>query len=270
MFHGTSSVEIASNLKSGEHIHSVIVVEKFKVMSDDQDRVLSYVVANPGTFKPLKVYPLIVFYSIYILMYSAVSIASFIITDVEVKCDLYFVMIYCNVTTWILTALSQDYFRRKHYYLKLRGYITFYKEVQPYIILTFFVASIGNILMIALLATFLIINRNKLFTCGTEDFLSSPANQLSALVLIQCLAILYLMIKYTRKVRKFNKLQPQSEMSEQEMPGLYIGCRPSDQEIDDLITKQADLIDYYREINKKLTEKLSLRRDAPSLVINDV
>jgi hypothetical protein len=36
-------------------------------MSDDQDRVLSYVVANPGTFKPLKVYPLIVFYSIYIV-----------------------------------------------------------------------------------------------------------------------------------------------------------------------------------------------------------
>lgn len=77
-------------------------------------------------------------------MYSAVSIASFIITDTEVKCDLYFVMIYCNVTTWILTALSQDYFRRKHYYLKLRGCVTFYKEVQPYIILTFFVASVGK------------------------------------------------------------------------------------------------------------------------------
>lgn len=27
------------------------------------------------------------------------------------------------------------------------------------------------------------------------------------------------------KVMHFNKLKPQSEMSEQEMPGLYIGCR---------------------------------------------
>lgn len=61
--------------------------------------------------------------------------------------------------------------------------------------------------MIALLATFLIINRNKLFTCGTEDFLSSPANQLSALVLIQCLAILYLMIKYTRKSNPNTKIR---------------------------------------------------------------
>lgn len=77
-------------------------------------------------------------------MYSSVSIASFVVTDTELKCDLYFVMIYCNVSTWILTALSQDYFRRKHYYLKLRGYVTFYKDVQPYIILTFFVASIGK------------------------------------------------------------------------------------------------------------------------------
>ncbi|KAL1461366.1 hypothetical protein WDU94_013268 [Cyamophila willieti] len=234
------------------------------------EELLSWVVHNPSTFKPLKVYTLIVFYCIYIVMYLLLSIFSFIITDTEVKCDIYFVMIYCNVTTWIITALAQDYFRRKHYYLKLRGYVTFYKEVQPFVILIFFVASIGNILMIALLATFLIINRNKLLTCGTEDFLSSPANQLSALILIQCLTILYLMFQYTRKVHKFNKMQPPSEMSEQEMPGMYIGCRPSEQEIDDLITKQADLIDYYREINKKLMEKLSIRRDAPSLVINDV
>uniref|UniRef100_A0A8D9BZK2 Transmembrane protein 192 n=1 Tax=Cacopsylla melanoneura TaxID=428564 RepID=A0A8D9BZK2_9HEMI len=229
------------------------------------EELLSWVVHNPSTFKPLKVFPLIVFYSIYIMMYLGLSMFSFIIPDIEVKCDIYFVMIYCNVTTWILTALTQDYFRRKHYYLKLRGYVTFYKEVQPFVILMFFVASLGNILMIALLATFLIINRNKLLTCGTEDFLSSPANQLSALILIQCLVILYLMFKYARKVHKFNKMQPPSEMSEQEMPGMYIGCRPSEQEIDDLITKQADLIDYYREINKKLMEKLSIRRDPPSV-----
>lgn len=244
-------------------------------MANDSDEFLSYVVHSPqGTFKPLKVYTLISFYSIYIFMYLIVSIASFIITDTEIKCDVYFVMIYCNVSTWILTALSQDYFRRKHYYMKLRGYVSFYKEVQPFMILIFLVASLGNILMIAFIASFLVLNRDKLLTCETENFLTSPANQLATIVFFETLTILYLMYKYGRKVFLFNRTQPLSESNQPDIPGLYVGTRPREQEISDLINKQADLIDYYREINKKLVEKLSLKRREPStsstLVINDV
>lgn len=163
------------------------------------------------------------------------------------------IIIIAKVVLWILHAVFEFYLQAQHSKVRNRGYLALYRSVRHLKHLPLFIHSMGNVVILLIFATQLSFELKGLmmyFILGVltvELFFSSV-----------CLFI------YTVKIAKFNMMKPCPDIQEEERRHRYpnrtnilseTGFRDGSN-LENLVEKQADLIDYLKMHNVQLSRRL--------------
>ncbi|XP_067896137.1 transmembrane protein 192 isoform X1 [Heterodontus francisci] len=154
---------------------------------------------------------------------------------------------------WALYALFECYLQAQHSNARNRGYLSLYRSTRHLKRLPLLIHSAGNVILLLILAILVPIELETLviyFILGVltvELFFSS-----------MCLII------YTAKIIKFNRNKPCPDIQEEERRHRYpnvtnvlseTGFRDGSN-LENLVEKQADLIDYLKMHNVQLSKRL--------------
>ncbi|XP_041039481.1 transmembrane protein 192 isoform X1 [Carcharodon carcharias] len=158
-----------------------------------------------------------------------------------------------KVVLWALHAVFEYYLQAQHSKARHRGYLTLYRSTRHLKRLPLLIHSAGNAILLLLLSIWMLLEQKTLVmylilgALTVELFFSST-----------CLII------YTAKIIKFNQMEPcpdiQEEERRQRCPNLInvlseTGFRDGSN-LENLVEKQADLIDYLKMHNVNLSKRL--------------
>ncbi|EFA05885.1 transmembrane protein 192 [Tribolium castaneum] len=224
---------------------------------------LQPILESYGTFRPLNTVPV---FSLHLLFTLALEIVAIVFAvqhpDEKYKCREYFIIIYIHAGLWFLTLIVDQIARRKHYNLRILGYLEFYNKTHIHHRLPLYVVSLWNaVIMIiqAIAQQFYPDNfAEKCINGGTM----SPIGYLCALITFEFCLIAGININYIFKVQRFNKQKAPPDVQREEWnasmspEATEIGSPLRGEKLYDFLQKQADLIRFLKEHNAKLGEKL--------------
>ncbi|XP_067847329.1 transmembrane protein 192 [Heptranchias perlo] len=164
------------------------------------------------------------------------------------------IIIITKGVLWALFALFECYLQAQHSKARNRGYLTLYRSTRHLKRLPLFINSTGNVVLLLIFAILVPIAEMEipvmhliLGVLTVELFFSSV-----------CLII------YTAKIIKFNRMKPCPDIQEEERRHKYpnltnilseTGFRDGSN-LENLVEKQADLIDYLKMHNVQLSKRL--------------
>uniref|UniRef100_H3DMT8 Transmembrane protein 192 n=1 Tax=Tetraodon nigroviridis TaxID=99883 RepID=H3DMT8_TETNG len=152
-------------------------------------------------------------------------------------------ILYGKVFLWVLVVLFTAYAQRHHGRARSRGYLRFYRQMQGLRYLPINVHSTGNVLLLLVTAAPL-----------------SPIVHTYMLLIIlglELLVALPSLIYYTIKVIQFNRERAPPDVSQEEHPHIpsETGFREGSN-LEEVVEKQADLIEYLKQHNTLLSRRL--------------
>uniref|UniRef100_UPI00398EF8BA transmembrane protein 192 n=1 Tax=Pristiophorus japonicus TaxID=55135 RepID=UPI00398EF8BA len=163
------------------------------------------------------------------------------------------VIIITKGALWTLHALFECYLQAQHSKARNRGYLSLHRSTRHLKHLPLFIHSAGNVVLLLILAILVPTELETLTiylilgVLTVELFFSSV-----------CLII------YTAKIMKFNRMKPCPDIQEEEKRHRYpnltnimseTGFRDGSN-LENLVEKQADLIDYLKMHNVQLSKRL--------------
>ncbi|XP_078263285.1 transmembrane protein 192 isoform X2 [Rhinoraja longicauda] len=163
------------------------------------------------------------------------------------------IIVIAKIVLWILHAVFEFYLQAQHSKVRSRGYLALYRSVRHLKHLPLFINSTGNVGILLIFAVQLSFELKGLMmylilgVLTVELFFSSA-----------CLFI------YTVKIAKFNSMKPCPDIQEEEgrhrypnRPNILSETGFSDgSNLENLVEKQADLIDYLKMHNVQLSRRL--------------
>ncbi|XP_003972519.1 transmembrane protein 192 [Takifugu rubripes] len=152
-------------------------------------------------------------------------------------------ILFGKVFLWVLVLLFTACAQRHHSRARSRGYLRFYRKMQGLKYLPVHVHSAGNVLLL------LVIAARMSPTVHTSMLLSILGLEL--LVSLPCL------FYYTVKVIQFNRERAPPDVSQEENPHIpsETGFREGSN-LEEVVEKQADLIEYLKQHNTLLSKRL--------------
>ncbi|XP_069782614.1 transmembrane protein 192 isoform X2 [Narcine bancroftii] len=163
------------------------------------------------------------------------------------------VIIITKVGIWTLHAIFECYLQAQHSKLRNRGYLALYRSIRHLKHLPLFIHSAGNVVFLIILALRQSFDLEDLMIYLILGVLSVELFFSSGCIII-----------YTVKIMKFNRMKPCPDIQEEERRHSYpnrtnilseIGCRDGSS-LENLVEKQADLIDYLKMHNVQLSKRL--------------
>ncbi|XKL59375.1 hypothetical protein PGB90_000391 [Kerria lacca] len=218
-------------------------------------------------FKPLETIWIVLFMVFLVVTVQIICFACiFGWIKPPVKCDLFYSLVYAEVSVWVIYFIIRFYINWKHRIcLMAKGYFEFYETCSRYIELPFYVSCVWLSIIVVLLCWYTESETPPESYCDTSHIYSPIITVAIGITLCNSLEIALFVI-YIKKVFEFNSLQnpPDSENGSQWMPNMLqetlssgdMGYRERCEVIDNMVEKQADLIRYYRESNEVLKKKL--------------
>ncbi|KAM4603726.1 transmembrane protein 192 [Polymixia lowei] len=159
------------------------------------------------------------------------------------------VIVFGKVCMWVLVLLFGECVQHHHSRARSRGYLRFYRHTQKLKQLPFIIHSTGNVLVLVVVSAGL--SKNVLIymllsVLGLELFVALP-----------CLLI------YTARVMRFNRERAVPDVSQEEHSHMHSNTRlPTEtgfregSSLDEVVEKQADLIEYLKQHNILLSKRL--------------
>ncbi|XP_045904390.1 transmembrane protein 192 isoform X2 [Micropterus dolomieu] len=159
------------------------------------------------------------------------------------------VILFGKACLWVLVQLFTGCVQHHHSRARSRGYLRFYRQMQGLKQLPLTVHSTGNVLLLVVLAARL--------SLTVHTYMLLIILGLELLVALPCL------LYYTVKVMKFNRERAAPDVSQEEHlhnfsiaslqteTGFREGSR-----LEELVEKQADLIEYLKQHNTLLSKRL--------------
>ncbi|XP_062902391.1 transmembrane protein 192 isoform X2 [Mobula hypostoma] len=163
------------------------------------------------------------------------------------------VVIIAKVVLWTLHAVFEFYLQTQHSKVRNRGYLALYRSIKHLKHLPLFIHSTGTAVILLILAVQLSFELKGLLIYVILGVLTVELFCSSA-----CLVI------YTVRITKFNRMKPCPDIQEEEGRHRYpnrsnilseTGFRDGTS-LENLVEKQADLIDYLKMHNVQLSKKL--------------
>ncbi|XP_067297907.1 transmembrane protein 192 [Pseudorasbora parva] len=163
------------------------------------------------------------------------------------------VVLLGKVALWVIVFIYDRFVQHHHGAVRRRGYLDFYRLTRGIKSLPLLIHSAGNALVLTVIAP--------------SSLLDARVKKLSVYLLLSiiCLELLLSLIfllRYTVHVVKFNSKRPYPDVAEQERSH---GCSSDahtetgfrdGSSLEDVVEKQADLIDYLKQHNSVLSRRI--------------
>ncbi|KAG8190906.1 hypothetical protein JTE90_014387 [Oedothorax gibbosus] len=176
--------------------------------------------------------------------------------------DACFILSCVHAVYWSLLFITSGYRNYHHNYLQRCGYLEFFRNTQLLQRIPLIVPSLGNVLLVVVLALFL------RYCPGMEKCPSNSSfyceNYLQILFGIEVFILLPCLIKYLVLVVKFNHSKAVPDVHQDELlisyvqsyaPTNEIGFRDEDY-MEEILEKQADMIRYLKQHSNNLSRKI--------------
>ncbi|KAJ3648898.1 hypothetical protein Zmor_020667 [Zophobas morio] len=224
---------------------------------------LQPILESYGTFRPLNTVPA---FSIHLLVTLALEILAIIYAvkhpDESSRCQEYFIVIYVHVGLWFITLIVDQVARKKHYNMRILGYLEFYNNTAVHHRLPFYTVSLCSAVLVLIQALMQQYYPDNFAEKCINGGAMSPTGYLCALITFEFCLIAGININYIIKVRKFNKQKAPPDVQKEEWNACQspeateVGSPMRGEKLHDFLQKQADLIRFLKEHNAKLGEKL--------------
>ncbi|KAM9857389.1 transmembrane protein 192 [Aulostomus maculatus] len=159
------------------------------------------------------------------------------------------IIVFGKVFLWALVALFTACVQHHHSQARNRGYLRFYKQMQGLKQLPLTIHSAGNVLLLVVVASGLPETVRTYILIGVLG--------LELLVGLPCL------LHYTVKVMRFNTDRSAPDVSQEEHSYTHsVTSLPTEtgfregSSLEDVVEKQADLIEYLKQHNSLLSKRL--------------
>jgi len=226
------------------------------------DQFLEPILAeDEKNFKPLKtVYP----FSFHLLMSSAISLTGIILAACwkdEKRCEAYFVMLYLRIAFWLFTFIFDHVIKHHHEKLRLNGYHDFYRSTSMHKGIPFYIVSLWNTTIMAI-QTLMQHYYGSNFGFHCVEIMFSPIVYISLFSTVESIVLMAVHGTYIKKVVNFNRLQPAPDAmtcgGSHYVGAGSVGLTQRGADVAELLEKQADLINYLKDHNDKLNEKVMI------------
>lgn len=233
--------------------------------SDDEELVRNW---NVKDFRSVKT---IIPITIQLLFVTGLEIASLILAfqqpQTGEKCRSYFILLYLHGAHWFIAVIVDQIVKYEHNTLRMNGYLEFHRNTLNHHRLPFYIVSLwtSSLFMVQTLVQHFYLDHLE-ENCLRKDYLT-PLSYYTAIISLEFLLLLFTIGTYIRKVCRFNKLKPLPDVQREEWActmtqssfiASEIGHGIQQTKFEDFLEKQADLIQYLRDHNQKMSEKIMI------------
>uniref|UniRef100_H3A7T9 Transmembrane protein 192 n=1 Tax=Latimeria chalumnae TaxID=7897 RepID=H3A7T9_LATCH len=165
------------------------------------------------------------------------------------------VIIFSKVILWFLIVIFERCLHFHHRKAKSRGYLLLYQSTRSLKRMPLFISSLGETG-----GSLILLQNQEFFEKGHIHLLV-----ILGILALELVASLIVIIIYIVKIKKFNKEQPDPDVNQEEKMFTYpisrsggnseIGFRDGSS-LEEIVEKQADLVEYLRQHNALLSKRL--------------
>lgn len=173
------------------------------------------------------------------------------------RCEAYFIMLYLRGAFYLITVIFNYLVSKLHSKLRLDGYHDFHREMQNHHTIPMAIVNLWNSTILAVSAGLAHFYGVNFFEKCIESYLS-PIIYIVAFQVTETIIFFFVHGFYISKVVHFNnmRLAPDAMRGSISTSTGSVGLVHSQSEVNDLLEKQSDLIDYLRDHVTRLNQKL--------------
>jgi len=246
-------VSLGTNLNTGG---------RFFENSNMDDQFLEPILAeDEQNFKPLRtVFP----FSFHLFVSTLISLVGIILASCwqdDKRCEAYFIMLYLRVAFWLFTFIFDHIIKHHHEKLRLNGYHDFYRATSMHKGIPLYIVSLWNTSIMAI-QTLMQHYYGPNFGFHCVQIMLSPIVYITLFSSVETILLMAVHGTYIKKVVQFNRLQPAPDAmtcgGSHSIGVGSVGLTQRGADVAELLEKQADLINYLKDHNDKLNEKVML------------
>lgn len=199
-------------------------------------------------------------YSIHLLISTIISIVGIVLATSwpeSKRCEAYFIMLYLRGCFYVITWIFDFLVKSKHEQLRLDGYHEFSREMRYHHTIPMQIVNLWNSVLLTVTAGLAHYYGPEIFS-KCEKQLLGPTSYLVGFNVAETLLFLIVHGTYITKVVRFNNLQlaPDAMRGQSLTTQGSLGLVHSQSEVNELLEKQSDLIEYLRDHVNRLNQKL--------------
>ncbi|XP_055585756.1 transmembrane protein 192 isoform X3 [Uranotaenia lowii] len=209
-------------------------------------------------FRPLKTVPA---FSVHLLISSCISLTGIVLAatwEDSRRCEAYFIMLYLRAAFWLITFLFDQLVHRRHEQLRLDGYHDFHRSTTKHKSIPLQIVSLWNTFLLAIQALIQHYYGDHFAEkCIIVGWLS-PIVYVTLFCSMETLTLSLVNGTYIAKVVRFNRAAapPDALQGCRGHSGGSLGLTQHGLSTTELLEKQADLINYLKDHNLKLNQKI--------------
>ncbi|ROI16038.1 Transmembrane protein 192, partial [Anabarilius grahami] len=197
---------------------------------------------------------------VYVALCIAITVFCWITNEHTPQCtaalqgiDSKTVVLLGKVALWVMVFIYDRFVQHHHGTVRRKGYLDFYRLTRGIKNLPLLIHSAGNALILTVVAP------SSLLDASVKNL---SVYLLLSIICLELLLSLICLLKYTVHVLKFNSKKPHPDITEQERSH---GCSSEahtetgfrdGSSLEDVVEKQADLIDYLKQHNSVLSRRI--------------
>ncbi|XP_031634091.1 transmembrane protein 192-like [Contarinia nasturtii] len=207
-------------------------------------------------FKPLKTIPYSTIHAVISFIISVLGAFLACVWQSDTDCEEYFLILYLRCIFWIVTFLYDHIIKYHHEKLRMNGYHEFYRATSLHKGVPLHTVSLWNTIILGIQTIMQHEYGSKFFDHCTKSFFS-PTTYIVLFCAFETTLLIAVHAWYIIRVMRFNRatLPPDAYRGLAESMDS-VGVATRDTEANDLLEKQADLINYLKDHNNKLNQKL--------------
>lgn len=209
-------------------------------------------------FRPLRTVPA---FSFHLLVSTCISLTGVILAatwEDSRRCEAYFIMLYMRAAFWLITFLIDHYVKRHHEKLRLDGYHDFHRATTGHRAVPLQIVSLWNTFLLAVQALIQHYYGDAFAEkCVVVGFLS-PIVYITMFCSLETFVLAVVNGSYIGKVVRFNRTAapPDALQGSRGHSSGSLGLTQRGLSTAELLEKQADLINYLKDHNLKLNQKI--------------
>lgn len=227
---------------------------------DDNNSMLDPILSTEDDdgFRPLRTVPA---FSIHLVISSCISLTGIILAatwEDSQRCEAYFIMLYLRAAFWLITYLFDYFVKHHHEKLRLDGYHDFHRSTTQHKAVPLQIVSLWNTFLLAI-QTLIQHYYGDSFAekCIVGGYLS-PIVYITMFSSLETSVFCFVHGSYIAKVVRFNRLAPPPDALQGSRVNSSgsLGLTQRGLSTTELLEKQADLINYLKDHNLKLNQKI--------------
>lgn len=234
--------------------------EDSSLRMDDSNAMLDPILATEDDdgFRPLNTVPA---FSLHLLASSCISLTGIILAacwEDNRRCEAYFIMLYLRAAFWLITYLFDRFVKMRHEKLRLDGYHEFHRSTAHHRTVPLQIVSLWNTFLLAVQALIQhYYGDNFAEKCLVVGFLS-PIVYITLFCSLETVVLSFVHGFYIAKVVRFNRAAaaPDALQGSRGHSSGSLGLTQRGLSTAELLEKQADLINYLKDHNLKLNQKI--------------